>query len=198
MITSRAPIAPRPAPGLVALGLVALAWVHTAPGVRAESTLRSGDTVEIKIAGVPQEDVVQVSHTYEVDGSGMLNLPYIGKVRAQGLSASQVQAAIESQYRREQIYTNPTISIVMLPGSRFVNVGGEVRTPQRVPYTADLTLLSAINGAGGFSPYANQRKIVLMRGDQQTVHDAKEIRKNPALDVKLLPGDRIDVPQSFF
>lgn len=195
MTTSRRiPVARR----LIALGFAAFALAHAAPDARAESTLRPGDTVEIKIAGVPQEDVVQVSHTYEVDGSGMLNLPYIGKIQAQGLSASQVQSAIENRYRREQIYTNPTVTIVMLAGSRFVNVGGEVRTPQRVPYTADLTLLSAINGAGGFSPYANQRKIVLMRGDRQTVHDAKEIRKNPALDVKLLPGDRIDVPQSFF
>jgi len=33
--------------------------------------------------------------------------------------------------------------------SRFVNVGGEVKEPKRVPFTDDLTVLGSINAAGG-------------------------------------------------
>jgi protein involved in polysaccharide export with SLBB domain len=36
-----------------------------------------------------------------------------------------------------------------------VNVGGSVRTPSGVPFTEDMTLLTAINAAGGFNDFAD-------------------------------------------
>ncbi|HYY27800.1 MAG TPA: SLBB domain-containing protein [Chthoniobacterales bacterium] len=76
--------------------------------------------------------------------------------------------------------------------------GGEVKTPERVPYTADLTVLASINAAGGFTPYADQRRVRLLRGTQVTVVDVKKIRANPSLDLPLEPGDKVEVPQSLF
>jgi protein involved in polysaccharide export with SLBB domain len=81
--------------------------------------------------------------------------------------------------------------------SRFVNVGGEVKAPQRVAFTPDLTILSSINAAGGFSPYADGRKVRLLRDNHVTIVDLNKIRANPSLDVQLLPGDRIDAPSIF-
>jgi protein involved in polysaccharide export with SLBB domain len=67
-----------------------------------------------------------------------------------------------------------------------------------VPYTSDLTLLGAISASGGFTDYADQRKVRLMRGGQVRVVDIKAVRNNPANDIILLPGDQIEVPQSFW
>jgi polysaccharide export outer membrane protein len=162
------------------------------------ATLRIGDPVEIKIGGVPQEEQLQVNNTYTVDSNGTLNLPYINKVRAQGLTPAQLANNIEQTYRSNKIYTNPTITILMQPTSRFVNVGGAVRLPARIPFTEDITLLAAINAAGGFNDFADQKKVRLLRGNQVKVYDVRTFRRDPSLDVRLQPGDRVEVPQTFF
>lgn len=164
----------------------------------ADAGLRPGDQIELKLGGVPSTESTSVSGSYTIDGAGSVNLPYIGRIKIVGLAPGAAQSTIEGAYKARAIYTNPTIVITMLAQSRFVNVGGEVKTPQRVPFTPDLTVLSSINAAGGFSPFADQRKVRLLRGNQVTTIDVKKVRANPSLDLQLLPGDRIEVPQSIF
>ncbi len=86
----------------------------------------------------------------------------------------------------------------MQPQTRFVNVGGAVRTPQRVSFTEDMTLLASINAAGGFNDFADQKRVRLLRGNEVKVFDVRQFRRDPSLDVKLQPGDRVEVPQTFF
>jgi polysaccharide export outer membrane protein len=180
---------------LAAILLVTFAAVLSA---HAQATLRVGDPIEIKIAGVPAEEQAQVNNTYTVDASGSLNMPYINNVKASGLTPSQLASAIEGTYRANKIFTNPTITIIMQPQARFVNVGGAVRSPMRVPYTEDMTLLAAINGAGGFNDFADQKKVRVIRGNSVQMVDVRQARRDPARDIKLQPGDRVEVPQSFF
>ncbi len=128
----------------------------------------------------------------------MLNLPYIGGIKAAGLLASEVQRSIESKLKLDGIYTNPTITIGTEGAPVFVAVGGAVRAPGRVPYTPDMTLLTAITASGGFNDFANERKIRLRRNGSETMFDGREIRRNPSTDPKLLPGDQVEVDESFF
>jgi protein involved in polysaccharide export with SLBB domain len=166
--------------------------------VFAQAVLRVGDPIELKIGGVPNEEQQQINNIYTVDSNGSVNLPYINKVKAEGLTPAQLARAIEDTYRANKIYTNPTITILMQPTSRFVNVGGSVRQPMRVPFTEDMTLLAAINAAGGFNDFADQKKVRLLRRNTVKVYDIRQFRKDPSLDVKLQPGDRVEVPQTFF
>lgn len=163
-----------------------------------QATLRVGDPIEIKIGGVPNDEQAQVNNTYTVDTNGSVNLPYINKLRAEGLTPAQLARSIEQTYRANKIYTNPNITILMQPTARFVNVGGAVRTPARVPFTEDITLLAAINAAGGFNDFADQKRVRLLRGNEVKVYDVRQVRRDPSLDVKLQPGDRVEVPQTFF
>jgi protein involved in polysaccharide export with SLBB domain len=164
----------------------------------ADAILRPGDSIELKIGGVPSAEVISVSGLYTIDDAGNINLPYVGRVKIVGLVPGTAQSTIEDVYKSRGIYTNPNIVITMQPQSRFVNVGGEVKAPQRVPFTADLTVLGAINAAGGFSIYADARKVRLLRGNEVMLIDVKKIRANPSLDVQMQPGDRIEVPASLF
>ncbi|PZR78993.1 MAG: hypothetical protein DLM52_01930 [Chthoniobacterales bacterium] len=164
----------------------------------AQAVLRAGDPIELKIGGVPIEEQQQVNNTYTVDASGAINLPYINKVHAEGLTPSQLSQAIESSYRSNKVFTNPTVTILMQPTARFVNVGGAVRQPMRVPFTEDITLLSAINAAGGFNDFADQKHVRLLRGSNAQVFDVRQFRRDPSKDARLQPGDRVEVPQSFF
>lgn len=180
--------------------IVSFVAVACFPGLSAasEASFRIGDTIELRIGGVPAEETQLVTGSYTVDGEGFINLPHIGKVRAAGLSQAELQRAVESAYRTGEIYTKPTIAVAVPTTMRFVNVSGDVRQPRRVEYTSDLTVLGAISAAGGFTDYADQRKVRIMRGGSVQILDIKAVRANPSLDIRLLPGDQIEVPQSFW
>lgn len=162
------------------------------------AALRPGDKVDIRLGGVPSEEIMAVTAIYTIDAEGFINLPHIGKVRAAGLQQHELQGTIENRYKSDGIYTRPTITINQQTGERFVNVDGEVRSRQRVPYTADMTLLSAINAAGGVSEFADQRRVQLSRGGESQTIDIRRIRRDPSLDIKVQPGDSIFVPRSFW
>ena len=176
--------------------LCALALVIPAFG--QDAVLREGDQIEIRLGGVPAEEVSQVTGPYTVDGEGFINMPHIGKIRAAGATQTQLQSTIEATYKAKEIYTNPSITLAVPNAARFVDVGGDVRSQQRVPFTADLTVLGAITAAGGFTEYADQSKVKLLRDGKVIPINIKDVRKDPTKDIKLKPGDKIQVPQSFW
>lgn len=181
---------------IISVAVLVLALVGT--GFAQDAVLRAGDQIELRLGGVPAEEIATVTGTYTVDGDGFINLPHIGKVRAAGATQAQLQSAVEGAYRSQQIYTNPSITVAVPTAVRFVDVGGDVRSPQRVPFTADLTILGAITAAGGFTEYADQGKVRLLRDGRVTVINIKDVRRDPSKDIKLRPGDKIEVPQSFW
>ncbi len=179
--------------------VVAVLSLAFATHLRADETpLRSGDTFELRIGGVPAAEVAAINGTYTIDGEGYLNLPYIGKMSVNKLTPSQIQSTAEHAYIANGIYTHPTITLTVAPSARFVNVGGQVKAPQRVQYSADMTVLSAITAAGDFNEYADQKKVRLIRGSQVTIVNCKAIRQDPSQDLKVVPGDQIQVPQGMF
>jgi polysaccharide export outer membrane protein len=180
------------------LSFLAAMLIQTAAIHAQDAVLRSGDAIDVRLGGVPGADAGQVSGNYVVDGQGYVNLPHIGRIQAAGQTQSALQSAIENAYRSQQIYTNPTITINAASGGRFVNVGGDVKGPQRVAFTPDLTILSAITSCGGFTEYADQKKVKLLRDGKVIVVNVPEIRKDPTKDIRLKPGDSIEVPQSFW
>ena len=179
--------------------LVVLAMLSLSASVAlADAPLRPGDALDLRIGGVPTDDQQTVSSSYTVDGEGFLNMPYIGKVRAAGLTPSGVQNAIEHAYVSEGIFTHPSITINIAPTARFVNVAGQVKAPSRVAYTPDMTVMSAINAAGDFTDFAKPSDVRLIRDGKVQRIDCKKVRGNPSLDVKVLPGDQIQVPEGFW
>jgi protein involved in polysaccharide export with SLBB domain len=81
----------------------------------------------------------------------------------------------------------------VLVDEKFVVVGKglSVRTPGKVRWNPDLTLLSALaaaGGDGGFEP----RTVYIIRGTEKIAVRLKQIRKRPETDLKLKPGDRIE------
>lgn len=177
-----------------ALALIGLSWT---PAALAQGALRSGDMIEIRLAGVPPEEVGTFSATHTLDEAGMINLPFIGLVKGAGMKANQLQVIIEKRLKEEKIYNHPTITVLIANNARFVNVRGAVRSPMRVPYTADLTLMTAINAAGGFNEFGG-KKVRLARDGKATVIDVKKISQDPSKDFPVQPGDQIDALQSIW
>jgi protein involved in polysaccharide export with SLBB domain len=159
--------------------------------------LRNGDTVDIRIANVPPEDIQQFDGAYTLDEAGMINLPYIGMVKAGGLPPSQVQTLIQNQLISAGIYTMPTVSVAPPAASRFISVGGAVKGPGRLAYMSDLTLMTAISAVGGTSDFAGD-KIRLVRGGKVQFFSRHRLDKDPSKDPLIEPGDQIEVLQSWW
>ena len=166
-----------------------------APGLDVSDLLRIGDTVIIRLTGVPTAD--QGIFEVKIDESGKISMPYIGSVSAANATTVQLKKMIESTYIKEEIFTNPNVT-VDLKEQRFVDVTGEVRMPQRVPYTKDLTAMGAVAACGGFTDFANRRKVKLTQGGVTREFNAKEIQADQGRDIKLTPNDKIQVDRSIF
>ena len=182
---------------ILALFLIAAGFFSPRTGL-AQAVLRVGDSVDIRLGGVPAEETAALTATQTIDDSGMVNLPYIGKIKIAGLDSDKAQQVIEARLVSGKIYTNPTITLNVQTSSRFVNVTGEVKGSGRVPYTADLTVMSAIAAASGFNDFADKKRVKLTRNGKVEVIDTRKFAIDPSLDVKVLPGDQIFVPQSIW
>lgn len=167
----------------------------TTPSYSAPSdTLRVGDPISIRLNGVPVEEEKLIEEV--VDGEGNISMPLVGRFKAAGLASAQLKLKIEQAYRDKKLYSTPNITIIVQ--QRFVNVSGEVRIPQRVAFTNDLTVLRAITACGGFTDYADRRKVKILRGNDVFDFDAKEAFLDPSKDVPMVAGDQIQVPRTIF
>jgi polysaccharide biosynthesis/export protein len=157
--------------------------------------LRVGDSIIIRLSGVPDQE--QGTYESKVDEGGQISMPHIGGVPAAGLTTVQLKEKIETLYKLQKIYNNPNITI-LTQQARFVSVTGEVRAPQRLFHSKDLTALGAIASCGGFTDYANRRRVRVLRGSQVIEFNALEALGDPSKDIPLIPDDKIQVDRSIF
>lgn len=158
--------------------------------------IRAGRAIQISILGVPSEEKQKFDSMYPVSESGQINMPFIGRVKAAGLRAEQLAAALEERYRSAEIYRNPTIHVIDTDAKTIeqqkVFVGGQVRRNGAVPYTRQLTLYQAIQAAGGATEFGSMKRVKLFRKGQQKQYD---LTKSQFMHIPLEPEDTIEVPQ---
>jgi len=176
--------------------LTALCLVASAVAAETVPVIRVGDSLEMRLSGVPAEFAADFAVPFSVGQEGTVNVPLIGDTKAAGLTASQLEHAIQNKLIADKIFSKPTVIINVSPMARFVSVGGEVRAPQRMQWSQDLSLHSAIESAGGVGDYANPKAVRLIRdGKIVQTCNLNKLEKDPSLDPKLLPGDQIFVPK---
>jgi polysaccharide export outer membrane protein len=103
---------------------------------------------------------------YPVSSDGYIQFPYIGRFKVAGM--------MESEVRRELIKSvgsyiqDPQITVRVLGyRNKRVYVEGEVKAPGQIPITdVPMTLLEAINQAGGALATADRSRIYVTRGEQ--------------------------------
>lgn len=154
--------------------------------------LRPGDTLGISLQGIPDPS----QHNVQIDDSGLITLPFIGGIEVVGLTISQLSSRIKSAYVEQDFYRAIDVSVTVT--ERFVYVGGEVQNPGRIEWTPDLTMTKAIQAAGGFTLYARETAVNVVRDRTAYRLDAKLAQRRPAEDPKLLPGDSLQVDRSAF
>ena len=78
--------------------------------------------------------------------------------------------------------------------NHVVNVGGEVRATGEFPLRQGMTLMAAINKAGGFTEFGNPKKVKLLRNNRETIYNMKSINPDGSNNPILQDGDQIIVP----
>ena len=162
------------------------------PSAASASQLRPGDSLTVAIIGVPDPS----TNAVQIDDQGIINLPYIGTIKASGETAGSLTQRIRETYVTKKIYTTVDISVSVT--ERYVYVGGEVEKPGRIIWTPDLTAAKAVQAAGGFTLYAKVDKVSVVRNQVLYDIDVKLAQKNPSQDPRLEPGDSIQVARTAF
>lgn len=158
----------------------------------SSALLRAGDSLGVSLQGIPDPSVRDV----QVDDQGNISLPYIGSLRAAGLTASDLSQQIRRTYIDRDYYRTIDVSVTVT--GRFVYVGGEVQRPGRIEWTPDLTMTKAIQAAGGFTLYARESAVSVVRDQTAYTLDVRLAQRSPAEDPHLMPGDSIQVDRSAF
>lgn len=162
------------------------------PAATSAAQLRPGDSLTVALQGIPDPS----SHPVQIDEQGLISLPYIGTIAAAGATTSELAQRIRETYIARNFYTAMDVSVSVT--ERYIYVGGEVTRPGRIIWTPDLTLAKAIQSAGGFTLYARETRVSLVRDQQAYDLNVKLAQRNPAQDPLMMPGDSVQVPRSPF
>ena len=140
-----------------------------------------------------------VSRVVPVRPDGQISLPLINDIQAAGLSPEQLAATIGEKLRK--FVNAPQVTVIVTAiNSRRVFVVGEVLRAGAFPLIPGMTVLQALGSAGGFTTFANVKKIHVMRmrnGKQIDLpFNYREVLKGdrPEQNINLEPGDTIVVP----
>jgi polysaccharide export outer membrane protein len=141
----------------------------------------------------------QLSRQVTVRPDGKISLPLIQDLHAEGLTVIQLRDEITRRLR--QYVQNPTVTVIVNQIKSYkISVLGKVSSPGLYQITTRTTLVEAISLAGGFTEWANKRKITVIRSEEGK---KKKLRinykkivsgKDPSQNIILQRGDTIIVP----
>jgi polysaccharide export outer membrane protein len=138
-----------------------------------------------------------LSHIYDVSPDGTISMPLIGLVKADGLTQSELAAAISEKLL--SVLNSPEVNIQVLKvNSKKYYVLGAVNRSGEFPLNGETTVLDALANVAGFHEFANQKKIRIIRqGVKPFIFNYKEVSKGKHMEqnIVLQNGDRIFVDE---
>jgi len=155
------------------------------------------NVIQIKIFGE-----AGISQVFRVDELGYITHPLVGRIQLAGLSVSRAERVMERALDGDYII-NPQVTIFVMEHSRY-SILGEVNRPGSYELQGHVSAIEAISIAGGFSPVADQRQVIILRkneGGEETIQvDATQIIRSGdrESEVYIQANDVIVVPKSFF
>jgi polysaccharide export outer membrane protein len=140
-----------------------------------------------------------LSKTVPVRMDGKISLPLIDDIQAAGYTARQLKEVLTK--RLKEFIDNPNVTVTVVEANSYkVYVSGQVKTPGVYRLRNETTLLQIIPMAGGFTDWANQKKILIIRKENGkekriTVNYKKIVKGDtPESNIILKAGDTVIVP----
>jgi polysaccharide export outer membrane protein len=154
-----------------------------------------GDVLEISVWKNPELAV-----TTPVRPDGRISVPLLGDIQASGMTPLALRQSLTDRFK--EYVTAPGVSVVIKEiNSRKVFVTGEVKNPGSYDLQPRTKLMQVVAMAGGLTPYA-KRKVIVLRDSRDGKNDRRyEVDlddvvsgKKPADNLVLLPGDTLVIP----
>jgi len=106
----------------------------------------------------------EISRTVPVRRDGKISLPLLNDLQAAGLTPTQLGAEIVEKLKATIVHPQVTVIVAQMSSLR-VYILGQVTRAGAYPLVPDMTVMQALSIAGGFTPYANLKKIYVMRSE---------------------------------
>src|SRR5579863_8855553 len=141
----------------------------------------------------------EFSRTLPVRMDGKISLPLVNDLQAAGLTPTQLGSEIVERLRPTIVHPQVTVIVAQMSSLR-VYILGQVTRAGAYPLVPDMTVMQALSIAGGFTPYANLKKIYVMRSENGASRiypmNYKEVisGRKTQQNIPLKPGDTIVVP----
>ena len=148
--------------------------------------LGAGDALRITVFGEPD-----LSGTFRIADNGTLVMPLVGQVSAQGLSVTELQKRLVTQLNVKAV-KSPDVTIQIEEYRPFF-ILGEVKNPGSYPYVPDMTVLTAVAIAGGFTFRASEDEVSVTRKRNGAASESRASRAS-----RVLPGDVVFVFERHF
>jgi len=128
-----------------------------------------------------------------VDDDGMIDVPYVGRLRVIGNTVNEVQDKIRAGLRNLSQDPQVLVSREEVIGNSII-VSGEVnQTGRLVLQTNTETLADAVALAGGYRGEAKDLSLLFQRGENTAQVRLSDVMAGPYRDLRAYPGDRLTV-----
>jgi polysaccharide export outer membrane protein len=139
----------------------------------------------------------ELTQTAVVRPDGKISLPLMGEISVAGKTATSVKSQVRD--RLLQFVTDPQVTVSVLEiHSRQVYITGQVQRPGAYPLVGSINVLQLIASAGGLTPFAHKKGIVILDATQaqkEKFDYASAIQgKDKHNKLILSPGDTVVVP----
>ena len=162
--------------------------------VNSTDSLEPGNQITITFSGL---STIPIPYSCRIREDGTISPPYLKEpIIAAGKTIGELERELEKEYV-PAIYK--TINVTIRTADRFFYVGGEVRQPSRQIFIGRITVTQAIQSAGDFTDFADQRSVRVIRASGKVdIVDCKAALDDPTKDLMVYPGDNIVVERRLF
>jgi polysaccharide export outer membrane protein len=141
----------------------------------------------------------QITQVVPVRPDGKISMPLLNDVQAAGLTPMQLSEDITKKLAK--YLSNPQVTVIVTQiNSQRYYIMGEVARAGTYPLLPNMTVLQALSGAGGFTPFAKLSDIYVLRiADGRQIKlpfNYKDVIKGQKTDQNIIlkAGDTIIVP----
>jgi polysaccharide biosynthesis/export protein len=154
--------------------------------------LTSQDVISIKVVNQPDMDTAT-----RVETDGTITFPYVGRIRAAGLSEDQLAHAIERRLASRQIVTDPHVLVELTSFGTQTSVQGQVGAPGVYTLDRPTNLTQLLSRAGGLRDVGIGGTITVRRAHGAIIKtfDSKDVQagRGPGATFLIANNDEIFV-----